>query len=200
MTPTGKEKDVPGVLVISCFDEWTLNESSGTLPRESATVMTCFATTQHAPTEKADRLKRAVTYAHEQACDSAPEDHRFTLKIMSLPEMGVVRTEYGSLCFLVCDDDGVEVHAGGRWLPVPREQAKKGIVLAGAMHPILPATRYRVTSPVERLFIFATEPQHEGREPSRLDALFHARIENTYEKAYQERMLAMNAEFPSATF
>ena len=197
ITLTGKENDVPGVLLRSCFDEWTFAERSET--RARATVAVCFATTEHSPTEKADRLKRAVMDAHQQACDSVPADHRFIIKIMSFPEVGIVRTEYGSLCFLVCDEIGLEVYAGS-WIPVPRETARVGVVVAGAMHPILPATRYRLMSPVERLFVFSTEPQHVDREPSRMDAIFHAKIDNNYEKAYQERMTIENADYPYDEF
>lgn len=188
VNPSARDRVLPGVLSKKYFERWDLKRNFTSSIGEKASVMLCFATTQRAANQKAERLRQSVMDAYEETCGIPPRDHRFTIKVVSCPEIGPVRTEYGSINFIVCFDRGLEVYNAERWLPVPVETSTRGIVLAGGLHPTLPATRYRVTESVSSVIIFSVEPQFKDREPSRYDCCFDARIENLYEKSYQQKM------------
>ena len=118
-----------------------------------------FATTTRVANDaKAISLRDRVSAVYREAIGSDPADALFTVSFSAEPETGVERTEYGTASVVVCPEAGLQILKDGVWYSITEEQSTRGVVLAGAFHPVLPATRYRFSNSVAGFIVVSVEP------------------------------------------
>lgn len=81
------------------------------------------------------------------------------LHITSFPDHKKEHREYGYLSVIFCDAD-VMFNISGRWHLATREEASQGIVVSGALNPILPSTPYICVGKPRLLVSFSLEPEY----------------------------------------
>lgn len=134
-----------------------------TARRANATRHLAFATTNDEAdaariNDKAKTLKKKIFEVYLEILGRPPKDARYAVTFVARPPPRVERTEYDVVAVIVCHEAGLQVLKDGAWYSLTAEQCASGVVVAGAFHPVLPATRYRFWRPVSGFLTFSVEP------------------------------------------
>lgn len=86
-----------------------------------------------------------------------PRSTKRCLHISSYPDPQQERKEYGYLSVIFCDAD-LMLKLSGAWYTATKDQAQRGIVIPGALDPILPAIAYKCVGRPTLLVSFSLEP------------------------------------------
>jgi len=74
------------------------------------------------------------------------------------PTTDIQRTEYGTIGVILCSEPGLQVLKEGVWCSPSTEELRNGVVIAGALHPSLPSTRFRFSRLVSFYLLLTVEP------------------------------------------
>lgn len=74
------------------------------------------------------------------------------------PTPDIQRTEYGTIAIVLCSEPGLQVLKEGVWCSPSPEESRNGVVIAGALHPSLPSTRFRFSRLVRFCLLLTVEP------------------------------------------
>lgn len=151
---------------VACFDGFrkSLDErvADGTAfdPDKSRRITYAATTTSNGLSgPKNVALRDCVAKVYRDVMGKPPEDTTYSAIFTFEPAIDVVRAEYETIAVLVCSEPGLEIMTkDGGWCAVDPEDSKSGIVLAGALHPVFPSTRYRFSKPVKTCVLFTVEP------------------------------------------
>lgn len=102
------------------------------------------------------RLYRIVHRASPGECK-----HRFRVEVF--PAVEKEYREYGLLSVIFCDVD-MFFYVDGSWRRATKRQALSGILIAGAMNPIIASTKYKFTSQPSLFVSFSLEPEYSSEE------------------------------------
>ena len=106
-------------------------------------------------------LMHPVADVYHKVFGGLPRDATFSMAAMFNPTTEVERTEYGTMCIVFCSQPGMQILSkDGFWCDVSLEQSKSGVVISGALHPVLPSTKYRFTLSVSYYLMLAFEPSY----------------------------------------
>lgn len=92
-------------------------------------------------------------------CIPLPIDTKTCLQISSYPDPQQERKEYGYLSVIFSDAD-LMLKISGTWYMATKDQTQRGIVVSGALDPILPAIAYRCVGKPTLLISLSLEPEH----------------------------------------
>lgn len=131
--------------------------------RDNTTRQLAFATTNDDAdaariNEKARKLKTKIFEVYREVFGKPPTNARYGVKFVVRPPSHEVRIEYEIMSVIVCHEAGLQVFRDGAWYALTAEQSASGVVVAGAFHPVLPATRYRFWRRVSGYLTFSVEP------------------------------------------
>lgn len=128
-------------------------------PDKTRRVTYAATTTNTSNGPKSVALRDCVAEVYREVMGNPPRDATYSAIFTFEPVIDVVRAEYETIAVLVCSEPGLEIMTkDGGWCAVDPEDSKSGIVLAGALHPVFPSTRYRFRKPVKTCVLFTVEP------------------------------------------
>ncbi|MBE35216.1 MAG: hypothetical protein CMI16_06635 [Opitutaceae bacterium] len=102
-------------------------------------------------------LRDCVAEVYRSVIGEVPRDVTYSATFTFEPAIDVVRAEYEPIAVLVCSEPGLQIMTKDGWCDVAVENSKSGVVLAGALHPIFPSTRYRFRNPVKACVLFTVD-------------------------------------------
>lgn len=131
--------------------------------RENASRHLAFATTDDEAdaatiNDRAKILKTKIFEVYREVFGKPPTNARYAVTFVVRPPPREVRAEYEIMSVIVCHEVGLQILKDGEWYALTAEQSANGVVVAGAFHPVLPATRYRFWRQVSGFLIFSVEP------------------------------------------
>lgn len=86
-------------------------------------------------------------------------DVKNVMRISSFPDTEEEYSEYGYLAVIFCDAD-VMLKISGKWYVATKDHSSRGIVISGALDPILPSIAYKCVGKPTLLISFSLEPGH----------------------------------------
>ena len=162
--PVDLPHKLSGGRFVSRFDEFRKNldkrVGEGTTFEPNRTRRVTYAATANTSNgPKNVALRDCVADVYREVMGNPPRDATYSATFTFEPALDVVRSEYEIIAVLVCSDPGLEIMTeDGGWCAVDPEDSKSGIVLAGALHPVFPSTKYRFRKPVKTCVLFTVEP------------------------------------------
>ena len=90
-------------------------------------------------------------------------DAKKVMRISSFPETQKEYREYGYLAVIFCDSD-LMLKISGKWYVATKDQSSQGIVISGALDPILPSIAYKCVGNPTLLISLSLEPDHTSGE------------------------------------